>query len=330
MAQGKLSKWDGSNIGYTIHLDTLETQPTQSVYVLLIASMFYLLFFGMLVCCVASARLKHIRKKERKYILDVFYSVGIVTWTLNVIEIYVSFFALDHDQVFYVTIGTRKIITLINISIAFICGFIGWVMANEFPHIKYNVFSICCCRNSSHRVIHFLLCFNVAFFTVSILTSICPTILLSCIYPTQMISLVLCISFILASTIIGIVLFQNCSKQAPKVDQWKLLSKLMYCYLLLPFMFMMCIHIKIAANTDHTESRKLIEIVVSILPSLVLGYFFRKWMNFFHNENEDRPSYNEASTETVEHTEEETEQDSNIEERAEEDGNNSKQLLRRR
>ena len=130
--------------------------------------------------------------------LAVFSSVGIVTLGLNAIElisslhIFGKFATADTNSsevpLLAVTKGTYVAIYLI---IALVFAVIGWKKAKTFPIFSCSC-CFCCIRSGVRRnLIHSLIFVSVSTFTLSLVISICPTLLLIFVYPIETISLLL-------------------------------------------------------------------------------------------------------------------------------------------
>ena len=95
MAQGKLSSgWDGTNNGYSFPIDI---DITDSLFSLVLPTFFLLLFSLVLIGFVVKKVHSGITTiEQRYYTLAVFYSVGIVTLGLNIIELCFSIYVFKN------------------------------------------------------------------------------------------------------------------------------------------------------------------------------------------------------------------------------------------
>ena len=253
-------------------------------------------------------------KQQRLHSLSLFYSVGIVTLGLNVIELFssVGIFGL------FIIVATKASAALLlllikglYITIYLIVGvsftIIGWKKAKLFP-----IFSACCCccccirSNVRHKLIHSLIFVSVSSFALSLLISICPTVLLILVYPIEIISLLLFVGTSLFCTILTFAILisfdmikervKASSKEPSQVKAQmkpyalRFLRRLLYILPCFAFIILMFVYMKLLINTDYTGSSKIIQAISSLSPSLVLGavgYYGKRWLKYFHEQHSE-------------------------------------------
>ena len=246
--------------------------------------------------------------QKRLHSLSLFYSVGIVTLGLNVTELVFSMWIFgvftEKASEFSLLLSTKGIYIMIYPIMAISFTIIGWKKAKVFP-----IFSCCCCccclhSKVRHKLIHSLIFVSVSSFALSLLISICPTLLLIFVYPIEIISLLLFIGTSLFCTIltfailISLDMIKERVKATSKVPSQ--VNKLMNIYALrfsrrllyiLPcfaFIILMFVYIKLLTKTNYTGSSKILQAISSLSPSLGLGavgYYARRWLKYFHEQH---------------------------------------------
>ena len=190
---------------------------------------------------------------------------------------------------------------------------IGWKKAKVFP--TFSCCCCCCCLHSKvrHKLIHFLIFASVSSFALSLVISICPTLLLIFVYPIEIISLLLFIGTSLFCTIflfailISLDMIKERVKATSKVPSQvnKLMKpyalrfsrRLLYILPCFAFIILMFVYIRLLTKTDYTGSSKILQAISSLSPSLGLGavgYYARRWLKYFHEQ------HSEELTSTVE------------------------------
>lgn len=253
-------------------------------------------------------------RKNQLHSLAVFYSVGTVTLGLNIVELVssVGIFGMfttvatkqSADLLLVVTKGIYIIIYLIT-AVSF--AIIGWKKAKVFP--MFSCCCCCCCTRSKlrHNLIHSLIFVSVSSFALSLLVSICPTILLIFVYPIEIISLLLFVGtslFCMILTFAILVSFDMIKEQvkaSSKVPSqvnaqmkphvlW-FLRRLLYILPCFAFVILMFVYIKILIKTDFTGSSKILQVISLLSPSLgvgAVGYYAKRWwLKYFHDQHSE-------------------------------------------
>ena len=313
MAQGKLSSgWDGTNNGYSFPIDI---DITDSLFSLVLPTFFLLLFSLVLIGFVVKKVHSGITTiEQRYYTLAVFYSVGIVTLGLNIIELCFSIYVFKNlttvsgsssEGLFIVALKGIYIAVSLFVTVSF--AIVGWKKAKAFPN-----FSCCFCfcvtwhPKLRQRLIHSLIFLSVSYFCFSIVISICPTFLLVFVYPIEVISLLFFIGTLLFCIILVFAFIISydmireqvkASPQAPsqvesrlKPYALKFLQRSLYVLPCFAFVFLMYVYIKILVNTNYTGSNKILQAISSLLPSLglgILGYYAKKRLKSFHDKHSE-------------------------------------------
>ena len=326
MVQDELSSgWDGSNKGYTLPIKPDIAEPSFS----LVGSTLILLMFTLiLTVLVFKKRYSGIASIEKRYYtLAVFYSVGIVTFSFNILELIVSITYLNiltasaRSSSASSIVAIKVLYTIISLIVMISSAVVGWKKANKFPRFS----SFCCCFTHSkvrQKLIHSFIFLSVSNFIFIVVTSICPTFFLIFVYPIKVISLVLYIGTLMFCTVLVLTFFLlydmikehvKASTKAP--SQVKSLLKLYgmkigrWLFYVLPGMaivFLMFAYLRVFINTDYTGSNQILQAISSLAPSVglaVLGHYGRKWLNTFHDKHSEELS-SFIETESTNDTEE--------------------------
>lgn len=251
--------------------------------------------------------------QKQLHSLSLFYSVGTVTLGLNIIELLSSVLmfgaltTLATEALSYLLLLlTKGIYIAIYLIMAISFTIIGWKKAKVFP-----IFSCCCCccclhSKVRHKLIHSLIFVSVSSFALSLLISICPTLLLIFVYPIEIISLLLFIGtslfcmILTFAILISLDMIKERVKAASKVpSQVNALMKpyalrfsrrLLYILPCFAFIILMFVYIKLLTKTDYTGSSKILQAISSLSPSLGLGavgYYARRWLKYFHEQHSE-------------------------------------------
>ena len=320
MAQTKLSQWDGSNNGYIIPFDKA---GIESIVFLVVPTI--LMLMSALVLLASIARMKPNRitrtRASKQYMFSVLHSTGITTAALNGVEIYLGIlqfksYATYTPDLFKVLVGMKGLYLFTSLIVAIFSACFGWKKAQMFP-VNYCCTHLWCCfsrcPNLRHKLIHTFTLFNVSYFSFSLLTSICPILLLIFVYPSEVISLLVTLGtflFCIIKFLASLLSYNMTKKQMTEssrpslpIHVEKVARQTVYIFPLTAFALLMYFYLKILANTDYTGSSKLIQSGMSLLPSLILGilgYFSRSWFEFFHKvicKDEDPKSDKETAAE---------------------------------
>ena len=299
MAQSKLFQWDGSNNGYTVPLKTI---GIDSVVFLIVPTIFLIMFAMLILVFVAQMKRNRIKRigLSRQYTFNVLHATGITTAPLIAVEIYLCIDQLEtyatttSADIFKVVGVLKGVHLLISLIVASCFACFGWRKAQTFPVNSFYVHLCYCfshCPSLRQKLIHTFILFNVSYVCFSLLTSVCPTLFLVFVYPSEVIPLLVTLG---ASLFFSIkFLASSISYNATKVKGLqqshveKVIRQTIYLFPLVALIILMYFHLKILGNTDYTGSSKLTQTGMSLLPSLilgVLGYFNRHWFEFFHKE----------------------------------------------
>lgn len=193
MAQNNLSQWDGSNLGY--HINITNNKVTDVIvlsleYKLLLTSTFFLILFILTVTMYVATDSEE-SVANMGYVL---HSTGTVAFIFNLVEIICTLKTITEYKDYDSVVRLRVAISFFCFIVACISAVRGLILADKLP----NVTSILCPKKITYSFIFF----NVSFFSLSLLISTCPLLLLSFSYPIEVMSLVLFLGFILICAVL--------------------------------------------------------------------------------------------------------------------------------
>ena len=315
MVQDELSLgWDGSNKGYTLPTEPDIAEPSFSLVGSTLILLIFTLILTVLVFKKGYSGIASIEK--RYYTLAVFYSVGIVTFGFNILELIVSIVFLyiltgnaRSSSVSSSIVAIKVLYTIISLIVMISSAVVGWKKANKFPTFSC---CFCCCFTHSkvrQKLIHAFIFLSVSNFIFIVVTSICPTFFLIFVYPIKVISLVLytgtlmfCTVLVLTFLLLYDMIKEHVKASTKAPSQVKSLLKLYgmkigrWLFYVLPGMaivFLMFAYLRVFINTDYTGSNQILQAISSLAPSVglaVLGHYGRKWLNIFHDKHSEELS----------------------------------------